>query len=46
MHQVEGGGLELTGEQVVVDQGHVAQTLRGDELPGGGEHLVLDVGPR
>ena len=45
MHQVEGGGFQLAGEQVVVDQRHVAKTLRGHELVGGGQHLVLDVGP-
>jgi hypothetical protein len=45
MHQVEGGGLQLAGEQIVVDQGHVAQPLCGHELAGGGQHLVLDVGP-
>ena len=45
MNQVEGGGLQLAGEQIVVDQGHVAQPFRGHELAGGGQHLVLDVGP-
>jgi hypothetical protein len=43
--QVERGGLQLAGEQVIVDQRHIAETLGGRGLFGGGQHRRVDVGP-
>jgi hypothetical protein len=42
--QVERSGLQGGGEQIVVPEQHVAESLVGRELFGLGEHGVVDVG--
>ena len=46
MHEVERVRLELAGEEIVPNQGHVSEALLGREPLGSGEHGLVDVSPR
>src|SRR5215211_3599979 len=43
--EVERRRLQLAREEVVLHEHDVAEALRVDELSGGGEHRVVDIGP-
>lgn len=44
MDEVEGVRLQRAGEQVVDEEFDVAESLGGGELPGHGQHPLVDVG--